>query len=141
MFETAGLMKSSATRRGCQTVAGGRSEGQLVPRGDLRSGMSKGRHPEEGARMGATDYGFDVLCVWHLLSWDRHRGYREGRLPLAQLPATLWQAFSLAGDWTCSQRPAFLPFRGNTCHYLALTFRSRNGQGPQTSEECGAVGN
>jgi len=118
--------------------------GTVVPRGDLRSGMSKGRHPEEGARMGATDYGFDVLCVWHLLSWDRYRGYREGRLALAQPPATPWQAFSLAGDWTCSQRPVFLPvvgYFGGIPVTLALTFRSRNGQGPQTAEECGAVGN
>ena len=93
--------------------------------------------------MGSTFYVSGTPSGW-LLSWDRYRGYREGRLALAQPPATRWQAFSLAGDWTCSQRPVFLPvvgYFGGIPVTLALTFRSRNGQGPQTAEECGAVGN
>ena len=56
-----GVMKSSATRRGCQTVAGGRSEGQwsraeTSGQGCLKEGTPK-RVPEwEPQTMGSTFY-------------------------------------------------------------------------------------
>jgi len=124
MFETAGLMKSSATRRGCQTVAGGRSEGQLVPRGDLRSGMSKGRHPEEGARMGATDYGFDVLCVWHPFRVASFLGpvpgVSRGTAGPRSTPGYSLASLQLGRRLDMLAETGILAcrglFRGNTCH-------------------------
>ena len=57
-----------------------------------------------------------ILCLAPLqgafFPWTGTRGYREGQLPLARPPATLWQAFSLRRRLDLLAEISILAWRG-----------------------------
>jgi hypothetical protein len=99
--------------------------------------------------MGATDYGFDVLCVWHPFRVASFLGpvpgVSRGMAAPRSTPGYSLASLQLTQEIDMLAETGILAcrglFRGNACHYLALTFRSRNGQRPHTADECGSVGN